>query len=60
MAWRVRSTDQGLPAVPLTRLGWQVIRFSWYLVMHEPAYIHETLLAAVASATRHANVAVDA
>jgi very-short-patch-repair endonuclease len=41
----------------LTRLGWQVIRFSWYLVMHEPAYVHETLLAAVASAHQHANVA---
>ncbi len=41
----------------LTQLGWQVIRFSWYLVMHEPAYVHETLLAAVASAHQHANVA---
>ena len=41
----------------LAILGWQVIRFSWYLVMHDPAYVHETLLAAVALAHRHANVA---
>ncbi len=33
------------------------IRFSWYLVMYEPAYVHETLLGAVAFAQRHANVA---
>ncbi len=41
----------------LGKLGWLVIRFSWYLVMHEPTYVHETLLGAVAFAQRHANVA---
>jgi len=41
----------------LTQLGWRVIRFSWYQVMHDPAYVHETLLAAVACAHQHANVA---
>jgi hypothetical protein len=41
----------------LTLLGWQVIRFSWYLVMHCPAYVHRTLVAAVALAHQHANVA---
>lgn len=30
--------------------GWQVIRFSWVQVIHDPAYVHETLLAAVARA----------
>lgn len=40
----------------LTLLGWQVIRFSWYLVMHDPAYVHQTLLAAVQLARQHANV----
>jgi very-short-patch-repair endonuclease len=41
----------------LSLLGWQVIRFSWYLVMYQPAYVHRTLVAAVALAARHANVA---
>jgi len=43
----------------LALLGWQVIRFSWYLVMFDPAYVHRTLLAAVAlsRAHQHANVA---
>lgn len=41
----------------LTQLGWHVIRFSWYLVMYEPAYVHQTLLSAVAFMRRHANVA---
>lgn len=41
----------------LVLLGWQVIRFSWVLVMHDPAYIHQTLLEAVDLARRHANVA---
>ena len=45
----------------LVAMGWQVIRFSWYLVMHDPAYVHRTLLAAVAHclelAAQHANVA---
>ena len=31
----------------LTLLGWTVIRFSWSLVMYRPAYVHQTLLAAV-------------
>ncbi len=31
----------------LSLLGWQVIRFSWVLVMHDPAYVHRTLLTAV-------------
>jgi very-short-patch-repair endonuclease len=41
----------------LTSLGWMVIRFSWYLVMYEPAYVHRTLIDAVALAHQHANVA---
>jgi hypothetical protein len=41
----------------LTQLGWHVIRFSWYQVMHDPAYVHRTLLEAVAFAHQHANVA---
>lgn len=41
----------------LIRLGWIVIRFSWYMVMFEPAYVHQTLLDAVALAHQHANVA---
>lgn len=47
----------------LTVLGWQVIRFSWAQVMHQPAYVHEVLLEAVALARdrrallEHANVA---
>jgi very-short-patch-repair endonuclease len=36
----------------LVLLGWQVIRFSWVLVMHDPAYVHETLLNAVALTQR--------
>jgi hypothetical protein len=42
----------------LALLGWQVIRFSWYLVMFDPSYVHRTLLAAVADslAPGHANV----
>ena len=35
----------------LAQLGWLVIRFSWWLVMHDPAYVHRTLLAAVAPHT---------
>jgi very-short-patch-repair endonuclease len=48
----------------LTNLGWHVIRFSWYLVMHAPLYvqwvIREALAAArarLASIAEHANVA---
>jgi very-short-patch-repair endonuclease len=41
----------------LALLGWQVIRFSWYLVMFEPAYVHQTLITAVEAAHQHANVA---
>lgn len=43
----------------LVLLGWQVIRFSWYLVMFDPAYVHQTALAAAALslAHQHANVA---
>ena len=41
----------------LALLDWQVIRFSWYLVMHQPAYVHRILLEAVAVAHRHAKVA---
>ncbi|MEO7942444.1 MAG: hypothetical protein ABIR34_03475 [Marmoricola sp.] len=41
----------------LTRMGWIVIRFSWYLVMFEPAYVHRTLIEVVALARQHANVA---
>ncbi len=39
------------------RLGWTVIRFSWFQVMFEPAYVQRTLLEAVARAREHANVA---
>ena len=40
-----------------TTMGWIVIRFSWYLVMFEPAYVHQVLLDAVAgSLPQHANV----
>ncbi len=35
-----------------TLLGWLVIRFSWYLVMHDPAYVHQVLLDAVAGSVR--------
>ncbi len=31
----------------LTLLGWTVVRFSWVLVMTEPAYVQETLVRAV-------------
>lgn len=41
----------------LTLLGWVVIRFSWYQVHHEPAYVYETLLRAVEFARGAANVA---
>lgn len=37
--------------------GWIVIRFSWYQVMHQPAYVLRVLAEAVALARRHANVA---
>jgi very-short-patch-repair endonuclease len=40
-----------------TRLGWIVVRFSWYQVMFEPAYVQRTLREAVALARQHANVA---
>jgi hypothetical protein len=43
-----------------TVLRWTVIRFSWYLVMFEPVYVHQVLLSAVAGTLaipRHANVA---
>lgn len=39
-----------------TQLGWLLVRFSWYQVMFEPAYVHRTLIDAVALARRHANV----
>ncbi len=38
-------------------LGWQVVRFSWAQVMHQPAYVHQTLVRAVELARQHANVA---
>ena len=34
----------------LQRAGWIVVRFTWVHVMHEPAYVHETLLGFVALA----------
>ena len=37
--------------------GWLVYRFSWSLVMFDPSYVQEILLAAVARARQHANVA---
>jgi very-short-patch-repair endonuclease len=40
-----------------TILGWTVIRFSWYQVMFEPAYVLRVLEEAVALVRRHANVA---
>lgn len=40
-----------------TILGWTVIRFSWYQVMFEPAYVLRVLERAVARVRRHANVA---
>lgn len=30
----------------LALLGWLVLRFTWYLVMHRPAYVHQVLVAA--------------
>jgi very-short-patch-repair endonuclease len=41
----------------LVKMRWMVIRFSWYLVMHDPAYVHQTLIDAVELARQHANVA---
>ena len=44
----------------LSLLGWHVIRFSWWQVMHDPTYVQRVLVeaAAVAAAlTQHANVA---
>lgn len=35
-----------------TASGWIIIRFSWYLVMFEPAYVQRVLLEAVALARR--------
>jgi len=37
--------------------GWMVIRFSWYQVMFQPAYVLEVLQHAVDLARQHANVA---
>jgi hypothetical protein len=37
--------------------GWILIRFSWYQVHFQPAYVRQTLLEAVELARRHANVA---
>jgi hypothetical protein len=37
--------------------GYIVIRFSWYQVMFQPAYVIDVLAAAVALVRRHANVA---
>ncbi len=42
----------------LALLGWEVIRFSWYLVMFDPAYVHRTLLAAVAHSLAHQHAKV--
>lgn len=36
----------------LAGLGWMVIRFSWHLVMHKPAYVHQTLMDALAVCQR--------
>lgn len=41
----------------LALLGWQVIRFSWWQVMFDPAYVQRVLVEAVALLSRHANVA---
>jgi hypothetical protein len=41
----------------LSLLGWHVIRFSWWQVMHDPAYVQRVLIEAVAVLTQHANVA---
>ena len=40
-----------------TLLGWYVIRFSWWQVMFDPAYVQRVLVESVALLTRHANVA---
>jgi hypothetical protein len=40
-----------------TIAGWLVVRFSWYEVMFEPAYVVTVLEEAVNLARRHANVA---
>ena len=41
----------------LVSRGWLVIRFSWYQVMFEPAYVLRTLEEMVRLVRRHANVA---
>ncbi len=41
----------------LTLMGWILVRFSWYQVHFEPAYVRETLLGVVDLARRRANVA---
>ncbi|MGY2876304.1 very-short-patch-repair endonuclease [Marmoricola sp. URHA0025 HA25] len=40
-----------------TLAGWLVVRFSWYQVMFEPAYVVSVLETAVNLVRRHANVA---
>jgi very-short-patch-repair endonuclease len=37
--------------------GWTVVRFSWELVMFDPAYVVTVLEAVVRRVRRHANVA---
>lgn len=39
-----------------TLCGWIVVRFSWYQVMFEPAYVLEVLAGVVRLARQHANV----
>ena len=41
----------------LSLLGWRVIRFSWWHVMRDPAYVQKVLVEAVSLLTEHANVA---
>ncbi len=41
----------------LSLLGWHVIRFSWWQVMYDAAYVQRVLVEAVAVLTQHANVA---
>jgi hypothetical protein len=41
----------------LSLLGWHVIRFSWWQVMFDPAYVQRVLVEAVAVLSQHANVA---
>ena len=41
----------------LSLLGWHIIRFSWWQVMFDPAYVQRVLIEAVAVLTQHANVA---